>query len=119
MTETHTTTAGAKAVTSTLASIKQRYETHFHQFVSHAQLAFAAATAHFKQIEDNVESEVSAIPCSLTTDFAVLSDLHTDIERNAWRGPPPLEAVKQRCQAVNDAAASIAEVAKFAAARAQ
>jgi hypothetical protein len=66
MTETQTTTAEAKAVTSTLASIKQRYEAHFHQFISHAQLAFAAATARFKKIEDNVETAVSAIPSSFT-----------------------------------------------------
>jgi hypothetical protein len=99
MTETQTTTAEAKPVTSTLESIKQRYEAlileleavpgeltaHFHQAISHAQLAFAAAKAHFKQIEDKVETEVSAIPSSFT-----------------------LEGVK-------DAAASIAKAAKLAA----
>jgi hypothetical protein len=119
MTETQTTTAETKVATSTLAFTKQRFEAPLHQFISHAQLAFAAATARFEQIEDNVGTPVSAIPCSLTTDFAGLSDLHTDIERNAWRGPPPVEFNEQRCQAVNDEAASIAEVAKFAAVGAQ
>ena len=85
--------------TQTIESIKQRYEAlileietipgeltaHFHRAISHAQLAFAAATAHFKQIEDKVETEVSAIPSSFT-----------------------LEGVK-------DAAESIAEAAKLAA----
>ena len=86
--------------TQTIESIKQRYEAlileietipgeltaHFHRAISHAQLAFAAATAHFKQIEDKVETEVSAIPSSFT-----------------------LEGVK-------DGVASIAEVAATAAA---
>lgn len=85
--------------TQTIEPIKPRYEAlileieaipgeltaRVHQVISHAQLAFAAATAHFKQIEDKIETEVFAIPSS----FA-------------------LEGVK-------DAAASIAEAAKLAA----